>query len=164
MQTRFSKIKSVLIADCGSNMTRVALIEVVDQGYRFVARGEAPSTLEEPFPDVTLGVLNAIRAIEDNAGRRLLSGTRLITRRKEDGSGVDAFVASSERSRPFAGGRGGIGQRPFGGQRGAGQSTTLLRPCWGLSAWTTTATIIIFPPDSSDHSRPRLITTRTPKK
>ncbi len=101
MQTRFRKIESVLIADCGSNTTRVALVEVVDQAYRFVARGEAPSTLEEPFPDVTIGVLNAIRAIEDTTGKRLLSGTRLITPQKEDGSGVDAFVASSSAAEPL---------------------------------------------------------------
>lgn len=101
MQTRFSDLESVLIADCGSNTTRVALVEVVDQAYRFVARGEAPSTLEEPFPDVTLGVLNAIRAIEDTTGKRLLAGTRLITPQKEDGSGVDAFVASSSAAEPL---------------------------------------------------------------
>jgi hypothetical protein len=101
MQTRFSKIESVLIADCGSNTTRVALVEVVDQAYRFVARGEAPSTLEEPYPDVTLGVLNAIKVIEETTGKRLLAGTRLITPQKEDGSGVDAFVASSSAAEPL---------------------------------------------------------------
>ncbi len=101
MQNRFTKIESVLIADCGSNITRVALVEVVDQAYRFVARGEAPTTLEEPFPDVTIGVINAIQAIEDTIGKRLLDNGKLITPQREDGSGVDAFVASSSAAEPL---------------------------------------------------------------
>jgi hypothetical protein len=101
MQNRFSKIESVLVADCGSNITRVALVEVVDQAYRFVARGEAPSTLEEPYPDVTIGVINAISAIEDATGKHLLTNGKLITPQQEDGSGVDAFVASSSAAEPL---------------------------------------------------------------
>ncbi|HEX2914023.1 MAG TPA: glutamate mutase L [Chloroflexia bacterium] len=97
----FSNIESVLVADCGSNITRVALVEVVDQAYRFVARGEAPSTLEAPFGDVTIGVINAIGAIEASTGRRLLLGGKLIVPQQEDGSGVDAFVASSSAAEPL---------------------------------------------------------------
>ncbi len=99
--SRFSNIESVLVADCGSNTTRVALVEVVDNAYRFVARGEAPSTLEAPFADVTIGVINAIGAIESNTGRRLLLGGKLILPQQEDGSGVDAFVASSSAAEPL---------------------------------------------------------------
>ncbi len=101
MSSRFVNIESVLVADCGSNTTRVALIEVVDQAYRFVARGEAPSTLEAPFPDVTIGVINAIGAIESTTGRRLLLGGKLILPQQEDGTGVDAFVASSSAAEPL---------------------------------------------------------------
>lgn len=88
-------LESVLVADCGSNTTRVVLIDVVDMAYRFIARAEAPSTLEPPYADVTIGILNAIAAIEANTGRRLLIGGQLITPMQENGSGVDAFVASS---------------------------------------------------------------------
>ena len=101
MPSRFTNVESVLVADCGSNTTRVALVEVVDQAYRFVARGEAPSTLEAPMPDVTIGVINAISAIEANTGRRLLLGGKLILPQQEDGSGVDAFVASSSAAEPL---------------------------------------------------------------
>ncbi len=88
-------LESVLVADCGSNTTHVVLIDVVDNAYRFIARGEAPSTLEAPYADVTIGVLNAIASIEANTGRHLLIGGQLITPQQEDGSGVDALVASS---------------------------------------------------------------------
>lgn len=99
--SRFSNIESVLVADCGSNTTRVALVEVVANAYRFVARGEAPSTLESPFNDVTIGVINAISAIESLTGKRLLLGGKLILPQQEDGSGVDAFVASSSAAEPL---------------------------------------------------------------
>lgn len=88
-------LESILIADCGSNTTRVVLVDVVDNAYRFVARSEAPSTLEAPYADVTIGVLNAIAGIEATTGRRLLVGGQLLTPQQENGSGVDAFVASS---------------------------------------------------------------------
>ncbi len=98
---RFASIDSVLVADCGSNTTRVVMVEVVDGAYRFVARGEAPSTLEAPYADVTVGVINAIGAIEASTGRRLLLGGKLILPQQEDGSGVDAFVASSSAAEPL---------------------------------------------------------------
>src|SRR5689334_1443386 len=100
-QGRYSNIESVLVADCGSNTTRVVLVEVVERAYRFVARGEAPSTLEEPYNDVTVGVLNAIATIESSTGRHLLVGGRLLVPQQEDGSGVDAFVACSSAAEPL---------------------------------------------------------------
>ena len=88
--------ESFLVADCGSNTTRVALVEIVDNAYRFVARGEAQTTLDEPAADVVLGVLSAIHTIETNTGRSLLDKEgRLLMPHGEDGSGVDAFLASS---------------------------------------------------------------------
>ncbi len=99
--SQFANLESVLVADCGSNTTRVVLVEVVDNAYRFIARGEAPSTLEAPFADVTIGVINAIGSIEASTGRRLLVGGRLIVPQQEDGSGVDGFVASSSAAEPL---------------------------------------------------------------
>jgi hypothetical protein len=96
-----SNIESVLVADCGSNTTRVVLVEIVERAYRFVARGEAPSTIEEPYNDVTVGVLNAIASIESSTGRILLVGGRLLVPQQEDGSGVDAFVACSSAAEPL---------------------------------------------------------------
>jgi hypothetical protein len=98
---RYANVESVLVADCGSNTTRVALVEVVDNAYRFVARGEAPSTQEAPYNDVTIGVINAIGAIESLTGKRMLLGGKLIVPQQEDGSGIDAFVASSSAAEPL---------------------------------------------------------------
>ena len=53
------ELKSILATDCGSTTTKAILIEFVDGEYRLRYRGEAPTTVEAPFEDVTRGVLNA---------------------------------------------------------------------------------------------------------
>ncbi len=61
-----SDIKRIVATDCGSTTTKAILIEQNPQGnYRLVARGEAPTTVEKPFEDVTMGVLNAVTELEE---------------------------------------------------------------------------------------------------
>ncbi len=56
----------IVATDCGSTTTKSILIERNPQGqYRLVARGEAPTTVERPFEDVTIGVINAITELEE---------------------------------------------------------------------------------------------------
>src|SRR5437867_2017347 len=87
-------IRSILATDCGSTTTKAILIEKGSDGYRLVVRGEAPTTVEAPFEDVTRGVLNAVREVEELTGRRLLDGDRSISpRRGEDG--VDLYLSTS---------------------------------------------------------------------
>ena len=52
-------IRSILATDCGSTTTKAILIEKGADGFRLATRGEAPTTVEAPFEDVTRGVLNA---------------------------------------------------------------------------------------------------------
>ena len=61
-------VRSILATDCGSTTTKAILIERREDGYRLVARGEAPTTVEAPFEDVTRGVLNAVREVEELRG------------------------------------------------------------------------------------------------
>ena len=69
-----SPLRSVIATDCGSTTTKAILIERNAAGeYRLTARGEAPTTVEAPVEDVTRGVLNAVREIEEVRGRRFLS-------------------------------------------------------------------------------------------
>lgn len=59
-------IRRIVATDCGSTTTKAILIERNPQGqYRLVARGEAPTTVEKPFEDVTIGVLNSITELEE---------------------------------------------------------------------------------------------------
>ncbi|MGV3617508.1 MAG: glutamate mutase L [Fimbriimonas sp.] len=60
-------IRRIVATDCGSTTTKAILIERNDSNgeYRLVARGEAPTTVERPFEDVTLGVTNSITELEE---------------------------------------------------------------------------------------------------
>ena len=62
-------IKVILATDCGSTTTKAILIEFVNSEYRLTYWGEAPTTVEAPFEDVTRGVLNAIIVLEELSGR-----------------------------------------------------------------------------------------------
>ena len=84
----------ILATDCGSTTTKAILIEKLPEGYRQTYRGEAPTTVEAPFEDVTRGILNAIEEVEELAGRRILEGDRIVTP-AEDGKGVDIYLSTS---------------------------------------------------------------------
>lgn len=91
------QIRSILATDCGSTTTKAILIERQSDGvYRLVARGEAPTTVEAPFDDVTIGVTNAVSEVEELCGRRFLDDSgRPITPQQADGSGVDVYLSTS---------------------------------------------------------------------
>src|SRR5437867_9706313 len=94
MEIRPESIRSILATDCGSTTTKAILIERRDGEYRLVVRGEAPTTVEAPFEDVTRGVLNAIREVEELAGRTILDGEHILTPQQGE-AGVDLYVSTS---------------------------------------------------------------------
>jgi uncharacterized protein (TIGR01319 family) len=69
-------IRRIVATDCGSTTTKAILIEKSDVTgeYRLVARGEAPTTVEKPFEDVTMGVLNSITELEEISETTVPSG------------------------------------------------------------------------------------------
>ncbi len=87
-------LKSILATDCGSTTTKAILIELVNDEYRLRFRGEAPTTVEAPFEDVTRGVLNAVMEVEEISNRTLLDGDEIITPQKGN-KGVDIYVSTS---------------------------------------------------------------------
>lgn len=89
------EIKSILATDCGSTTTKAILIEKIEGEYRLIVRGEAPTTVEKPFEDVTAGARNAIREAEELTGKTFLTDTGVITPRQPDGTGVDIFLSTS---------------------------------------------------------------------
>ncbi len=91
-------LNRVIATDCGSTTTKAILIEKTDEGYRLVARGEAPTTVEKPFEDVTVGVRNAIHELEELTGLKLLEDeetTRILKPRKDERTGTDLYVSTS---------------------------------------------------------------------
>lgn len=88
------EIRSILATDCGSTTTKAILIEKRGEEYRLIVRGEAPTTVEAPFEDVTRGVLNSIMEVEELTGRKILEGEKIITPQQDD-KGVDIYISTS---------------------------------------------------------------------
>jgi len=109
-------ITRIVATDCGSTTTKAILIERNEAGeYRLVARGEAPTTVEKPFEDVTVGVLNSVTELEEltehavpegfpKARRNLMKDGKVWRRLKEGqelepkqgaNDGSDLYVSTS---------------------------------------------------------------------
>ena len=88
------KLKSILATDCGSTTTKAILIENINDEYRLTFRGEAPTTVEAPFEDVTKGVLNAVMEIEELSGKKIIESEKIITP-SNDNIGVDIYISTS---------------------------------------------------------------------
>ena len=88
-------IKVILATDCGSTTTKAILIESVSGEYRLTFRGEAPTTVEAPFEDVTKGVINSIIELEELSGRKILNGEKFITTCSNDAEGIDLYISTS---------------------------------------------------------------------
>jgi hypothetical protein len=85
---------SLLAADIGTVTTRVALFEVVEGHYRFIASGQAPTTAAAPFRDPTEGVRLAIENLQTVTGRKFLGEGRSLIMPNSDGKGADTFTAT----------------------------------------------------------------------
>ncbi|PKM97898.1 MAG: methylaspartate mutase [Elusimicrobia bacterium HGW-Elusimicrobia-3] len=87
-------LEVIIATDCGSTTTKAVLIEKKGDTYRQTFRGEAPTTVEAPFEDVTKGVLNSITEVEELSGRKLLDGEKIITPNSGN-TGADIYVSTS---------------------------------------------------------------------
>jgi uncharacterized protein (TIGR01319 family) len=90
-----AKINVILATDCGSTTTKAILIQKINGEYRQTHRGEAPTTVEAPFEDVTLGVLNAAHEVGELAGRRLVDDAGRIIRPATAHEGCDIYISTS---------------------------------------------------------------------
>jgi len=88
------RVRTIVATDCGSTTTKAILIEHTADGFRLVARGEAPTTVEAPFDDVTVGVVNALGELEELTGRRFLESGKIATP-AHDSAGADLYLSTS---------------------------------------------------------------------
>lgn len=88
-------MKAVLATDCGSTTSKARFFKKIGDKWRFIASGEAPTTVETPYEDVTLGVLNAVREVEELTGHKLLSNNRILTSSRHDSEGVALYITTS---------------------------------------------------------------------
>ncbi len=89
------KINVVLATDCGSTTTKAILIQKVDGTYRQTCRGEAPTTVEKPFANVTIGVANAVTEVGELAERRLVGDDGRIIQPATETEGCDLYISTS---------------------------------------------------------------------
>ncbi len=100
MKTASEMLNVVLVTDCGSTTTKALLFEKTKDGWCQTCRGEAPTTVEQPVADVTVGALNAFKEIEELSGRKILSnrvdgGSPFIETSNSGKNGIDLYLSTS---------------------------------------------------------------------
>ena len=88
-------INIILATDCGSTTTKAILIQKINGEYRQTHRGEAPTTVEEPFANVTVGVINAVTEVAELAGIELISSENRIISPSDGQVGCDIYISTS---------------------------------------------------------------------
>jgi uncharacterized protein (TIGR01319 family) len=89
-------MKYILVTDVGSTTTKARFFAKKNDGWRYVISGEAPTTVEKPYEDVTMGVRNAIREIEELTHHKILTDDHNeVIRPYKDGKGVDLYCTTS---------------------------------------------------------------------
>jgi uncharacterized protein (TIGR01319 family) len=91
------ELEVVVATDCGSTTTKAIMLEKKDGHWRQTFRGEAPTTVEEPLADVTMGVVNSVTELQELSGRKLIDDAGRIIRRtsRSDPNGCDIYVSTS---------------------------------------------------------------------
>jgi len=96
MKKHLDEMQYILATDVGSTTTKARFFHKTEETWRFLVAGEAPTTVEAPYEDVTLGVRNAVREVEELTGHQILSedGDRIVV--PYDGKGgVDLYCTTS---------------------------------------------------------------------
>ncbi len=90
------EMQYILATDVGSTTTKARFFHRRDGEWRFLVAGEAPTTVEAPYEDVTMGVQNAVREVEELTGHRILSpdGSGIVVP-SEGKIGVDLYCTTS---------------------------------------------------------------------
>ncbi|MDR2338505.1 MAG: glutamate mutase L [Deltaproteobacteria bacterium] len=93
---------TILATDCGSTTTKAILFELTSTGWRQTYRGEAPTTVEKPVADVTIGVCNACLELEELSNRKILKNNFedqaspfLFKTSANDKNGIDLYISTS---------------------------------------------------------------------
>jgi hypothetical protein len=86
---------SLIAIEVGSVNTRAQFFDSVEGRYRFLASGEAPSTIGAPAFDLNVGVFEAIQQLQDFTGRTFVTDRGLlISGDNEQGIGANAIATT----------------------------------------------------------------------
>ncbi len=102
MKTNKQDLTAVVVTDCGSTTTKALLFQNTPHGWRQTGRGEAPTTVEEPVADVTIGAVNAFFELQEVSGRTILRPESLggeappfVATSADPETGVDLYLSTS---------------------------------------------------------------------
>ena len=100
MKTTPEKLNTVLVTDCGSTTTKALFFQRTKDGWRQTCRGEAPTTVEEPVADVTVGAVNAFTEVQEVSGRKILKSTQadeapFVISNGIPEEGIDLYLSTS---------------------------------------------------------------------
>src|SRR3712207_2186730 len=97
-----SELGAALVAEVGSAVTRVTLLDIVAGGNRMIGQAEVPTTTEPPYADVLVGILDATAQIAELTGRRLLNNGELVKPQTNERDGVNALVVTTSAAGQMA--------------------------------------------------------------
>ncbi|NTV63781.1 MAG: hypothetical protein HGA65_09625 [Oscillochloris sp.] len=92
---------SVLVAEIGSLITRVTLIDQVDGESRMIGHAETSSSIEPPYQNALYGVLEATAQIAELTGRQLLREGQLVMPQTSDRDGINQLVVVTSAAGPM---------------------------------------------------------------
>ena len=102
MKTDPATLRTVLVTDCGSTTTKALLFQKTAEGWRQTYRGEAPTTVERPVADVTVGALNAFAEVEEVSGHAILApdgaqdgAAPFVESGDDPARGIDLYLSTS---------------------------------------------------------------------
>ncbi|MEN9847030.1 MAG: hypothetical protein RIS36_2177 [Pseudomonadota bacterium] len=97
MKTNPQELKTVLITDCGSTTTKALLFERLEDRWHQTFRGEAPTTVEEPTADVTIGAVNAFTEVQELSGRSIVKEgeSGFVVTESDPSQGIDLYLSTS---------------------------------------------------------------------
>ena len=87
-------VDSFLAVDVGTVTTRASFFDVVEGRYRFIASGQAPSTASAPLRDISDGVHQAIKHLQNITGHEFIDESQHLIIPTSEGKGVDTFAAT----------------------------------------------------------------------
>ncbi len=89
----------ILATDVGSTTTKARFFGKVGDEWHFLASGEAPTTVEKPVEDVTKGVRNAVKEVEELTGHKIIDNSseelKFIMPYRGGKEGIDVYVSTS---------------------------------------------------------------------
>ncbi len=89
---------AILVAEIGSITTRVLLVDVVEGEYRLISHAEKPSSIEPPYQNATIAILEAAAQISEMTGIRLLQDGQLLMPQTKERNGVSYVVVMTSAS------------------------------------------------------------------